>query len=92
MQQLIQEAQTLIQSAQACCHEVVELLNISHICLASAAQLQYEQWGALAESLSLLAHEQLTMADAAAADRHLLAHKLNAFFPVHGDLVNLYER
>lgn len=68
-----------------------QLLDVSRIYLAGEAQLQPEQLPALAASVTLLGREQLTMAEAAAADRALLAQGLNAFFPVPGELVALYE-
>ncbi len=68
-----------------------ELLDISRIQLAGDAQLQPAQLEPLAETVSLLVHDQLTMADAAEADRYLLTHGLNALFPVHGELAPLYE-
>ncbi|MCB0123390.1 MAG: hypothetical protein KDE58_14140, partial [Caldilineaceae bacterium] len=68
-----------------------ELLDISRIYLAGEAQLQPKQLEPLTEVLRLLVRDQLTMADAAEADRYLLTHGLNALFPVHGDLATLYE-
>lgn len=68
-----------------------ELLDISRIYLAGEAQLQPTQLETVAEVMSLFHRENLTMADVAEADRTLLAHGLDAFFPVHGDLVSLYE-
>ncbi len=68
-----------------------ELLDISRIYLAGEAQLQPTQLETLAAVMTLFRHENLTMDDVAEADRTLLAHGLDAFFPVHGDLVSLYE-
>ncbi|MEZ4730430.1 MAG: hypothetical protein R3E79_25170 [Caldilineaceae bacterium] len=45
----------------------------------------------VAEVMTLFRRENLTMDDVAEADRTLLAHGLDAFFPVQGDLVSLYE-
>lgn len=68
-----------------------ELLDISRIYLAGERQLQPAQLEPLATVVDLLTRDQLTMGDAAEADRYLLAHGLDAFFPVHGDLVSCYE-
>jgi hypothetical protein len=68
-----------------------ELLDISRIYLAGERQLQPAQLEPLATVVDLLTHDQLTMDDAADADRYLLAHGLDAFFPVHGDLVSCYR-
>lgn len=67
-----------------------ELLDISRIYLAGEGQLQPEQLEPLMTVLDLLNHEQLTMAEVAEADRYLLTHGLDAFFPAHGDLAALY--
>ena len=67
-----------------------ELLDISRIYLVGEDQLQPEQLDPLITVLDLLNHEQLTMAAVAEADRYLLTHGLDAFFPVHGDLADLY--
>ena len=67
-----------------------ELLDISRIYLAGEDQLQPEQLEPLMTVLDLLNHEQLTVAAVAEADRYLLTHGLDAFFPVHGDLAALY--
>ena len=67
-----------------------ELLDISRIYLAGEDQLQPEQLELLMTVIDLLNREHLTMDNAAEADRYLLAHGLDAFFPVHGDLTALY--
>lgn len=68
-----------------------ELLDISRIYLAGERQLQPAQLEPLATVVDWLTRDQLTMEDAAEADRYLLAHGLDAFFPVHGDLASCYE-
>ena len=68
-----------------------ELLDISRIYLAGERQLQPAQLEPLATVVDLLSRDQLTMEDAAEADRYLLAHGLDAFFPVHGDLASCYD-
>lgn len=68
-----------------------ELLDISRIYLAGEAELQPAQLETLAAVMTLFRRENLTMDDVAEADRTLLAHGLDAFFPVHGNLVSLYE-
>lgn len=68
-----------------------ELLDISRIYLAGEGQLQPTQLEPLATVVDLLNRDDLTMDDAAEADRYLLAHGLDAFFPVHGDLVSCYH-
>jgi hypothetical protein len=68
-----------------------ELLDISRIYLAGERQLQLAQLEPLATVVDLLNRDQLTMDDAADADRYLLAHGLDAFFLVHGDLVSCYR-
>jgi hypothetical protein len=68
-----------------------ELLDISRIYLAGERQLHPAQLESLANVVDLLTRDQLTMAAAAEADRYLLTHGLDAFFPVHGDLVALYQ-
>jgi hypothetical protein len=67
------------------------LLDISRIYLAGERQLQLAQLEPLATVVDLLNRDQLTMDDAADADRYLLAHGLDAFFLVHGDLVSCYR-
>ena len=67
-----------------------ELLDISRIYLVGEDQLQPEQLEPLMTVLDLFNHEHLTMAAVAEADRYLLTHGLDAFFPVHGDLADLY--
>ncbi len=68
-----------------------ELLDISRIYLAGERQLQPAQLKPLATVVDVLTHDDLTMDDAAETDRYLLAHGLDAFFPVHGDLLSYYE-
>lgn len=68
-----------------------ELLDISRIYMADQRRLQPTQLEPLATVVDLLTHDQLTMDHAAEADRYLLAHGLDAFFPVHGDLVSQYR-
>ena len=68
-----------------------ELLDISRIYLAGERQLHPVQLEPLATVLDLLNRELLTMSDVAEADRYLLSHGLDAFFPVHGDLVSHYR-
>ena len=68
-----------------------ELFDLSRIYLAGERQLHPAQLEPLAAVMELFHRENLTMADVAEADRTLLAHSLDAFFPVHGDLVSLYE-
>lgn len=68
-----------------------ELLDISRIYLVGESQLRTEQMEPLATVVDLLTRDHLTMDDAAEADCYLLAHSLDAFFPVHGDLVSCYE-
>lgn len=72
------------------CTAAHELLNISRIYLAGEDQLQPEQLKPLMTVFDLLNHEQLTMAAVDEANRYLLTHGLDAFFPVHGDLAALY--
>lgn len=68
-----------------------ELLDISRICLAGERELQSAQLKPLAAVVDLLNRDYLTMDDAAEADRYLLVHGLDAFFPVHADLATCYE-
>lgn len=69
----------------------VELLNATTLYLAGEDQLRPEQLETIASVLQLLARATLTMQDAAAANRTLLARSINAIFPVQGDLASLYE-
>lgn len=68
-----------------------QLLSISHLYLSGEDILRPEQLAPLDAVLTLLTRDQLTMEDASEADRYLLAHGINSLFPVHGDLVSLYE-
>ena len=68
-----------------------ELLDISRIYLAGERELQPTQLAPLAAVMTLFRHENLTLADVAAADRTLLDHGLDAFFPIHGDLADLLD-
>ncbi|MBX3012654.1 MAG: type II toxin-antitoxin system Phd/YefM family antitoxin [Caldilineaceae bacterium] len=68
-----------------------ELLDIVRIYLGGEAQLQPAHLEPLTAVIALFNQESLTMAEVAEADRMLLAHGLDAFFPVHGDLSPLYE-
>ena len=123
--QLVKEAQALIQATQEGCRgpgevelylfltsfeplmykiwEAAEEISPAHASIASLLldastiyragdrQLHPQQLEPLAEIIPLLLRAELTMDDAAEADRHLLAHGINAFFPVHGDLNALYD-
>jgi prevent-host-death family protein len=68
-----------------------ELLDATLIYLAGEDQLRPEQLEPLARVIPLLLHNNLTMKDAAEADRTLVTHGINAMFPIHGDLVSRYE-
>jgi len=68
-----------------------ELLDAVRLYLAGEDRLQPDQLPVLAEALTLLTRDELTMADAAETDRRLLSHGINSVFPVQGDLVSLYE-
>jgi prevent-host-death family protein len=68
-----------------------ELLDAVRLYLAGEDRLRPEQLPVLAEALALLTRDELTMADAAEADRLLLSHGINAAFPVQGNLVALYK-
>lgn len=68
-----------------------ELLDACQIYLAGEERLHPEQLRPIAEVLAWLTRDELTMKDAAEADRYLLAHGINAMFPVQGDLASLYE-
>ena len=68
-----------------------ELLDVTELYLAGKEQLQPEHLAVLSDIVQLLLRERLTMEDAAEADRTLLAHGINAMFPVQDDLASLYE-
>ena len=67
------------------------LLDASRIYLVGEDQLYPEQLAPLATTLSLLLRDNLTVKDAAEADRTLLVYGINAIFPVDGDLVSHYS-
>jgi len=69
-----------------------ELLDAIELFLAREAQLRPEQLETIANVVQLLGRESLTMKDAAEADRILLAHGINAFFPIQDGLASHYER
>lgn len=68
-----------------------ELLDATRLYMAGEDRLRPEQLPALAEALTLLTRDELTMVEAVATDRRLLSHGINPMFPVQGDLVSLYE-
>lgn len=122
--QLVEEAQALIQATQEGCRgpgeadlylflisfeslihriwEAAEEVSTAHASIASLLldastiyrsgerQFHPQKLGPLADIITLLLRIELTMDDAAEADRHLLAHGINAFAPIHGDLNALY--
>ncbi len=63
-----------------------ELLDATTLFLAGEAQWGPAQLQPIANVVQLLLSESLTMEDAAEADRILLAHGINAFFPIQDGL------
>lgn len=67
------------------------LLDAMSLYLAGEDQLRPEQLGAISAVVQMLLRQQLTIKDAADADRILLAHGINAMFPVQDSLATQYE-
>ncbi len=70
-----------------------QLFELSERCLLGDTMLSIEQLLPIANVLSRLMQRELTMADAAAADRYLLQNTLDASFPlsINSDISLLYE-
>ena len=66
------------------------LWNVGTLYRSGDRQLHPQHLEPIADTIALLLKTELTMDDVAEADRHLLTHGVNAFFPVHGDLNALY--